>query len=125
MRKSTKLVGAIAVAGVVAAGGAAFTASNTQAASQVVGYGSTTVSGATVSSMQYNLNSAGDNVDSVTLVLAGDTTTSAVSIGFNAGATTSCGTGIFVTDTTYTCDNGGTNFVQSTDGLTSTAVVVN
>jgi hypothetical protein len=125
MRKSTKLVGALAVAGVVAAGGTAFTNSNTQAAAQVVGYGSTTISGATVSSMAYHLNSAGDNVDSVTLVLAGDTTASAVSIGFNGGATTSCGTGTFVTNTTYTCDNGGSNFVQSTSGLTSTAVVVN
>jgi hypothetical protein len=125
MRKSTKLVGAFAAAAVVAAGGTAFTNSNTQAANQVVGYGSTTISGATVNSMSYNLNSSGDNVDSVTLVLAGDTTGSAVSIGFNGGPTTSCGTGTFATNTTYTCDNGGSNFSRSTSGLTSTAVIVN
>lgn len=125
MRKSSKLIGALAIAGIAAAGGTAFTASNTQAAGQVVGYGSTTISGATVSSMHYNLSSAGDNVDSVTLVLAGNTTTSAVSIGFDGGALTSCGTGTFTTFTTYTCDNGGVSFVQPTDGLTATAVVVN
>ena len=126
MRKSNRIFGALLIAGVAAAGGAAFTNSNTQAATQVVGYGSTTISGATVNSMVYNLNAAGDNVDSMTLVLAGDTTGSAVSIGFNGGATTSCGTGTFAASaTTYTCDNGGSNFVRSTAGLTSTAVVVN
>jgi hypothetical protein len=129
MHKSTKVVGALGIAAVVAAGGAAFTNSNTQAASQVVGYGSTTISGATVNSMAYNLNNPGDNVDSITLVLSGDTTGSAVAIGFNGGTTTSCGTGTFAAGspgtTTYTCDNGGSNFAQPTSGLTSTAVVVN
>ena len=130
MRTTTRLLGAAAVAGLVAVGGAAFTASNTQAASQTVGYGSTTISGATVKSMAYNLNAAGDNVDSLTLVLAGDTTSSAVSIGFNGGPTTSCGTGTLdnpttPTQTTYTCNNAGANFTQATSALTSTAVVVN
>jgi hypothetical protein len=125
MRKSSKLIGALAIAGIAAAGGTAFTAGNTQAATQVVGYGSTTVSGASVSSMQYDLNPAGDNVDRVILVLAGNTTSSAVSIGFNGGATTSCGTGTFTTVTTYTCDNGGAPFVLLTADLDSTAVVVN
>lgn len=126
MRSNTRILAAVAVAAAVAASGSAFTNSNTQAASQVVGYGSTTISGATVSSMVYNLNGPGDNVNSVTLVLAGDTTASAVSIGFNGGATTSCGTGTFATSaTTYTCNNGGSSFVRSTAGLTSTAVVVN
>jgi hypothetical protein len=125
MRNPARIALTAAAIAAVAAGGSAFTASNTQAASQVVGYGSTTISGATVNSMAYNLNSPGDNVDSVTLVLAGDTTGSAVSIGFNGGALTSCGTGTFSTNTTYTCDNGGSSFSRSTAGLTSTSVVVN
>jgi len=130
MRKS-KVLGAVAVAGLVAAGGAAFTASNTfaqGATAPLTGYASTSVSGGTINSLKYNLNPPGDNVDSVTLVLANDTTTSAVSIGFNGGATTSCGTGTYdatKTVTTYTCDNGGSSFVQSTSGLASTAVVIN
>lgn len=113
--------------------GSAFTASNTFASGATAprtGYASTTVTGATVNSLVYNLNAAGDNVDTVTLALANDTTGSAVSIGFNDGATTSCGTGTLdstttPTKTTYTCKNGASNFVQSTSGLTKTAVVVN
>jgi hypothetical protein len=132
MRRSTQLVGALAFAGVVAAGGTAFTNSNTFASgatAPLTGYGSTDVSGATVNSMLYNLNAAGDNVDSVTLVLSGDTSTSAVSIGFNGGASTSCGTGTFAAGTpgatTYTCDDAGSSFAQPTAGLVKTAVVVN
>jgi hypothetical protein len=130
--KPARFVFAVAAIAALAAGGTAFTSSNTFASGAtkpLTGYGSTNVSGATVNSMAYTLNGAGDNVNSVTLVLAGDTTGSAVSIGFNAGTTTSCGTGAFTTgtpgSTSYTCDNGGSNFVRSTAGLTSTAVVVN
>ena len=130
MRKS-KLIGAAAIAAVVAAGGAAFTNSNTFASgatAPLTGYASTSVSGGTINSMKYNLNAAGDNVDTVTLVLANDTTGSSVSIGFNGGATTPCGTGTYDstnTQTTYTCDDSGANFTQTTSGLTSTAVVIN
>jgi hypothetical protein len=129
MHKHVRFAFAATTIAALAAGGSAFTNSNTQQASQVVGYGSTSISGATVSSMGYNLNGPGTNVDSVTLVLAGDTTASAVSMGFNGGATTSCGTGTFTTgtpgSTSYTCKNGASNFVQSTAGLTATSVVVN
>jgi hypothetical protein len=125
MHKHARFIFAATTIAALAAGGSAFTASNTQATSQVVGYGSTTISGATVSTMTYNLNPAGDNVDSVTLVLAGDTTGSTVSMGFNGGTAVSCGTGSFATVTTYTCDNGGTALVRPTAGLTATSVVVN
>ena len=131
MRKSSRVLGAVAVAGLVAAGSAAFTASNTfatGATAPATGYSSTTVSGGTINSLKYNLSADGSNVDTVTLVLAGDTTKSAVSIGFNNGATTSCGTGTYdgTTATTYTCTaSGGGNFTQSTSGLSSTAVVIN
>jgi hypothetical protein len=130
MRKS-KIFGAVAVAGIVAAGGAAFTNSNTfapGATAPLTGYASTSVSGGTINSLKYNLDTTGANVDSVTLVLANDTTASAVSVGFNGGATSSCGTGTYDstnTETTYTCDNGGANLVQPTSGLTTTAVVIN
>lgn len=134
MRKHTVkrvILGATALSMLFA--GSAFTASNTfapDATAPSTGYASTTVSGATINSLAYNLNATGDNVDTVTLVLDGDTTGSAVSIGFNDGATTSCGTGTYddvatPPATTYTCDDGGANFVQTTSGLTKTAVVVN
>jgi hypothetical protein len=125
-RKSMLIAGA-ALFAAVAAGGSAYTASNT-VPDATVGYGTNTVSGGTVNAITYNANATGDNIDTVTLVMAGDTTSSAVSIGFNGNATTSCGTGTFSStnsETTYTCDNGGVNFTQSTSSLTSTAVLVN
>ena len=126
MRKSHKILGVAATVGIILAGGSAFTNSNTAPTTKTVGYSSTTVSGGTVNDLHYNLNAAGTNVDTITLVLAGDTTTSAVALGLNGAATTPCGTGVFATTaTTYTCDNGGANFVQPTVDLTSTAVVIN
>jgi hypothetical protein len=128
MRARRLVLATVALAG-LAVTGSAFTDSNTfapGATAPKTGYGSTSVTGATINSLHYNLNASGDNVDSVTLVLAGDTTSSAVSIGFNGGSTTSCGTGTFASAaTSYTCDNGGASFGQPTAGLTSTAVIVN
>jgi uncharacterized protein YvpB len=121
MRNHVRVALAATSIAALAAGGAAFTASNTQPANQIVGYGSTTVTGATVSSLAYVLSANGATVTSVTLVLAGDTTASNVSIGFNGGAIATCGVGVFTTDTTYNCDGAGT--VTST--LVSTEVVAN
>ena len=118
-RKSKVLAGAVLVAAVVA-GGSAFTASS-GVPPTTLGYGSNTVSGATVNSIVYNTNATGDNVDSVSLVLVGDTTGKAVSIGFDGDPMTVCTAGDFDgTNTPYTC-NGLT---QSTETLTSTAVLV-
>lgn len=113
------------IAAVALLGGSAFTNANTMDATDTVGYGSTTVSGATVNSLSYTLNSAGDQVSSVTLVLNGDTSSSSVAIGFNDGSTSSCGTGNYdgTTATTYTC-NDAANFPQATSALVKTAVVV-
>lgn len=52
MRPSTKLVGALAVAGIVAAGGTALTAGNT-IPDTIGGYGSNTISGVTASNVAY------------------------------------------------------------------------
>ncbi|HZJ05765.1 MAG TPA: hypothetical protein VFD59_09875 [Nocardioidaceae bacterium] len=127
MRNPTKFLGALAVAGIVAVGGTAFTASNTgMPATDTLGYGATTVSGATVNSLTYNYNTAQSSIDSVTLVLDDDTTLAAVTLGFNDAAPVTCGTGTYVpvttTETTYTC--AGANFPQSVSTLTKTAVVV-
>lgn len=54
MRKSTRLIGALAIAGVFAVGGAAFTASNTFSnTSNVAGYGESTETGATITGISY------------------------------------------------------------------------
>jgi hypothetical protein len=132
MRKNARTILSVAAIAAFAAGGSAFTASNTMATGATVphtGYVSTSVSGATVNTLHYNLDATGANVDSVTLVLSGNTTTDAVSIGFNGANVTSCGTGTFSTgtpgSTSYSCDDGGASFTQPTDALTDTAVVVN
>ncbi|KRE74474.1 hypothetical protein [Arthrobacter sp. Soil762] len=127
MRKSAKIITALSVAGLAVAAGSAFTNSNTFASGAtkpLTGYATTTVSGATVNSLQYNLNAVGDSIDSATLVLAGDTSTSTVKMNYNGGTSFACGTGTVsgttTIITTYTCTQ-----TQSTSGLTSTGVVVN
>lgn len=125
-RKSMLIAGA-ALFAAVAAGGSAYTASST-VPDATLGYGTNTVSGGTVNSIAYTTNAAGDTVNSVSLVMAGDTTSSTVSIGFNGGATTACGTGTTngtspSITTSYTCDVSA--LAQSTSALTSTAVLVN
>ena len=124
MRKSAKILTAVAVAGLTFAGGSAFTASNTQASAATVGYGTTTVSGATVNSLKYNLDQSGANITSVALILEGDTTTSKVAMNFNAGTSFDCSTTDVagVATTTYSCTPAAP---LSTDSLTSTAVIVN
>jgi hypothetical protein len=81
MRKSTKLIGAAVAVGFIAvAGGSAFTASNT-VPNTVAGYGESTVSGATVTSIHYNTNPADtDKIDSVTFVSSTDLTNTNVSM---------------------------------------------
>jgi hypothetical protein len=126
------LIGGALVAGVLVAGGSAFTAGNTQASTQVVGYGTTTVSGGTVVSTAYTLSADGTTITTATIVLAGDltggstdangATPSIVSIGFNGGNVTACGAGTYdATNTTFVCSG----LTQSTSGLTQTAIVVN
>ena len=88
--KTKKIVLAVAVIGAIAAGGVAFTAANTVPDS-VAGYATTTVSGATVTDVQYGLNSVGDTINTVTLTFSSpDITNLHVKIGFNGNATTDC-----------------------------------
>jgi hypothetical protein len=106
MHKNIKLLGAVAVAGVVALTGSAFTAGNTLPAAGVTkGYGSQTISGVTATSVTYNTNTAGDTITSVGLVLTSDTTARTIQIAFNDAAPATCsGTGTFATpSTTYSC----------------------
>jgi hypothetical protein len=109
MKKLGKAVGAIAIAGAIAAGGAAFTNSNTIAPLQgeTAGYSTTTVSGVTATSVVYGLNAVGDTITSLNLVLDGDTTTDDIAFAFNGDNLTACsdaGTYDGVGDeTTYAC----------------------
>lgn len=53
MRKSTRILGAAAVASLVFAAGSAFTAANTGVTNETVGYQSNVISGVTVSNVAY------------------------------------------------------------------------
>ena len=88
---STKrMLVAVAVAGVVAAGGgSAFTASNT-IPNTVAGYGTSTISGATANSIVYGFSSDSTQITSATIVFAGNLAGKNVKAGFGTGASTVC-----------------------------------
>jgi hypothetical protein len=128
MRKSTKFLGAVAVAGLIAAGGSAFTGTgvtNGAGATQFVGGTvSQSVTGATLSSVTYSFADAPANtaVHSVALVFADENTlakTPTVTFtGGNAVAFT-CDV-IAATTRLSTCTTAGVDGV----GVTSLAITV-
>jgi len=106
--KSSRFIAAVVVIGAVAAGGAAFTASNT-IPSSVAGYGTAAVTGGTITSLTYALSADGTDIETATLVFTGDLSADKVKVGFDGYASgvlqDVCGTGIYAsTSTTFTCD---------------------
>jgi hypothetical protein len=83
--KTKKIVLAVAVIAAVAAGGAAFTASNTVPVS-VAGYGQNSVSGADATEIHHTLSADGTHIVSTALTLTGDQTDTIVKAGFGADA---------------------------------------
>jgi hypothetical protein len=71
----TRIAAAVAVTGAVAAGGAAFTAGTGQPSTQAVGYGATSVTGGDITGITYQLNKAGDTINTITLTTGEDLTT--------------------------------------------------
>jgi hypothetical protein len=83
-RKTKKIVLALVVIGVVAAGGAAFTAGNT-IPSHAVGYGQTVVTGAEATDIHHFLAADGMHVTSTTMTLTGNLADApVVTAGFGA-----------------------------------------
>jgi hypothetical protein len=70
-RKTKKIVLALVVIGVVAAGGAAFTAANT-VPTHAVGYGQAIVTGATASSISHTLSADGMAITKTDMTLTGN-----------------------------------------------------
>ena len=95
MRKSTRFIGALAVAGIIAAAGSAFTAtSNIDHGSQHVGAVSQSISGVNVTNVSYTVDSATDTTTGVSFHVAEtldawDTVTATIS-GEGAPATATC-----------------------------------
>jgi hypothetical protein len=80
--RMTRIAAAVAVIGAVAAGGAAFTDTTGQATGSALGYGSTTVTGGTLTGISYQLSSDGTTIDTATLT----TTTDLLTAGYNGGS---------------------------------------
>ena len=89
MRKNFKLLGAVAVAGLVATTGSAFTASNTVEDS-IAGYGTSTISGATATAVVHTLSANGGTIDATEITFGVAQTGRTVVAGFGSTALEDC-----------------------------------
>ncbi len=99
--RMTRIAAAVAVVGAVAAGGAAFTAGETLP-TNVAGYGTTQVTGGTVTDLNYTLSADGSYIDSAQMTFSGDVTGDTVGIGFDgysSGDLQACVVGSYTTGT--------------------------
>lgn len=131
MRKTSKLLGSLAVAGMIAASGAAFTSTNTVAAS-AAGSGTTAIGAYTTSDIHYAPNDTNpENLDSVTFTL--DKVANYVAIRTHATGrwyasddlrltTNTVDSCTSANQLTWTCDvTGGTETVVGADSLSVVA----
>src|SRR4051794_35644268 len=96
MRRSTKVVGAVAVAGIVAAGGSAFTATSTiDHSAKTVGATGQTISGVNVTNVSYTWDSSTDDTSGVDFTIGaplGTNDTLTVTLNGAPGSCTVSGT---------------------------------
>lgn len=115
MRKSTKIFAALAVAGVAALSGSAFTAGGVTDSSGdgfVGGKVTQSITGAVVTNVEYTLDSTNTNITGVEIATkAGETVSIAFAGGTTNSATWSCAEG---TAGIYTCTATGTQSVNAT-----------
>jgi hypothetical protein len=111
-RRTKRIIGAIVVIAAIAAGGAAFTAGNT-VPDTVAGYGTSNITGATVTALHYTLDADGTHITDAALTFQGDQTGNVVKAGFGTDALTTCTLGSYDsgTDTTPASCTG---YTQST-----------
>ncbi|HUE57990.1 MAG TPA: hypothetical protein VMO88_00270 [Acidimicrobiales bacterium] len=116
---------AIGVAGTM--GAAAFTNSvSFSQASQTVGYGTQTVTGATATNVAYKLSADGTDITEVDVTFSGNVSTSTVQIGFNGAALTeSCSAGTYTTGTPGSTAVVCGGLSQPVASTTSTNISVN
>jgi hypothetical protein len=102
-RKPLSIVAGLVVVGALAAGGAAFTASNT-IPDTTMGFGTSHITGAVATSLTYTRTPDGSAITAATLVFTGDISTNTVQAGFNANALDTCAGGTFAAGaTTVVC----------------------
>jgi hypothetical protein len=120
-RISRRMVAVLVVIGAIAAGGAAFTASNTVPAT-TAGYGTSTITGATATDIAYGLNSDGTQITSATITFTGDLSNDTVKAGFETSNLTTCSAPVYdgTTSSTSTCSG----YTESTASSSSFNVAV-
>lgn len=125
MRRSIKLLGALAIGGVVAAGGSAFTATSTLDDSAInVGSVAQTVSGATITNVVHAYTAATDTTTSLTAKAEQllSTATGVVKVSINDGAVQNCT--VALTDVApLGTDEGSGDFSTITCDITDVANV--
>jgi hypothetical protein len=105
-RKPRNILIALVAIGALAAGGAAFTASNT-IPDTTMGFGTSHITGATATSLTYTRTADGSAITAATLVFTGDISANTVQAGFNANALDTCAAGTFAAgNTTVVCTLG-------------------
>jgi hypothetical protein len=105
-RQTRRILLGLVVVGGLAAGGAAYTASNT-IPDTVMGFGTSNITGATATSLTYTRTADGSAITAATLVFTGDISTRTVEAGFNANALDTCAAGTFAAgSTTVVCTMG-------------------
>ncbi|WP_022887207.1 hypothetical protein [Glaciibacter superstes] len=95
MRKSSKLITALGIAGLVAVAGTAFTATSTiDQANKIVGSTNQTISGVSVSSVEYTTDATTDTTTAVAFHVAEDlaTTPATITASIGDGTTTQAAT---------------------------------
>lgn len=120
-RFTRKMVALAVVVGALAAGGAAFTASNTVAPS-TAGYGTSNITGATATDVSYTLNADGTEITGATITFNGDLSHDTVKAGFETNSLTTCSAPSYdgTTSSTSTC----TGFTENTANSSTFNVAV-
>jgi hypothetical protein len=97
-RITRRIVVVVVLVGALAAGGAAFTASNTVPAT-TAGYGTSTISGATATNIKYNLTADGTQISTVDITFTGDLHSDTVKAGFETSDLTTCSAPVYTAGT--------------------------
>lgn len=123
-RITRRMVAVVAVVGALAAGGAAFTASNT-VPNTTAGYGTSSITGATATDIAYTLNGDGTQITGATLTFTGDLSNDTVKAGFETNNLTTCSAPVYDGSTSSTSTCSGYSESTATSSTFNVAVTNN
>jgi hypothetical protein len=122
-RISRRMVAVVVLIGAIAAGGAAFTDSNS-VPNTTAGYGTSTISGATATDIAYTLNGDGTQITGATITFSGDVSSDTVKAGFETDALTTCSAPVYTTGSPGSSVSTCSGYTESTAGSASFNVAV-